>query len=401
MKNMLLLIVLFVAVTMAGAGNRWSAAQALSGAARASSQEATGVDFDSGRWQIKNPKAKVEQHLGRKSLHLPNGFAFLKDVVLENGVIEVDIAAPNLRSFVGIVFRFENEDDHEIVYFRPHKSGLEDAVQYTPSFNGSACWQLYSGKGFTTAVEFPREQWVHARIEISGLGGKIYLNNSEQPTLVIEDLKRGHSRGTVGLWSGANGGHFSNFTYKVEPVGERVDRKPPPVAAGIMARWELSEAFDVAQRDPETLPNAAEMKAMKWQRVGVEPPGMVVIDRYRRSPSIVRFFDEPSQRIGKREGRKVVFARATIYSESDQVRKMSLGYSDEVTVFLNSRPVFIGRSAFRFRDPGFLGIMDVENDAVYLDLKKGRNEIVLALADYFGGWGFISRIDDTRGVKLD
>ena len=80
---------------------------------------------------------------------------------------------------------------------------------------------------------------------------------------------------------------------------------------------------------------------------------------------------------------------------------MSLGYSDEVTVFLNSKPVFTGLSAFRFRDPGFLGVMDVENDAVYLDLKQGRNEIVLSLADYFGGWGFICRIDDTRGVKLD
>ena len=80
---------------------------------------------------------------------------------------------------------------------------------------------------------------------------------------------------------------------------------------------------------------------------------------------------------------------------------MSLGYSDEVTVFLNSRPVFTGKSAFRFRDPGFLGIMDVENDAIYLDLKKGRNEIVLGLADYFGGWGFICRLDNISGVRIE
>ena len=58
-------------------------------------------------------------------------------------------------------------------------------------------------------------------------------------------------------------------------------------------------------------------------------------------------------------------------------------------------------SAFRYRDPGFLGVMDVENDAVYLDLKRGATRSFWALADYFGGWGFICRIDDTRGVKLD
>jgi hypothetical protein len=72
---------------------------------------------------------------------------------------------------------------------------------------------------------------------------------------------------------------------------------------------------------------------------------------------------------------------------------MAIGYSDEVTVFLNSQPLFTGRSAFRFRDPGFLGIMDVENDAVYLPLKKGANELVLAVTDYFGGWGFICRLE--------
>jgi hypothetical protein len=359
------------------------------------------VPFDSDRWQVKDPKARVEEHLGRKSLYVQSGFAFLKDVAFEDGVIEVDIAPPKQRSFMGIVFRFESDDDHEIVYFRPHKSGLEDAVQYTPSFNGGAAWQLYSNKGFTSAVEIPNERWSHVRIEISGLGGKVFFNDSDKPVLVIEDLKRGYSRGTVGIWGGASGGHFANFTYKSAAAGERTERKPQPVAEGVLSKWELSEAFDDVKRDPETLPSESDMKAMKWQSVGAESPGMVVINRYRRSAAIVRFFAEPAERVGKREGRKVVFARAVVYSDRDQVKKMSFGYSDEATIFLNSKPVFTGRSAFRFRDPGFLGIMDVEDDAVYLDLKKGRNEIVLAVADYFGGWGFICRIDDARGVRLE
>jgi hypothetical protein len=400
MKTGFLLIILAVAVTLTVPGHR-AHAQETQASALLSPQEAASADFDSDRWQITDTKARKEDHLGRKSLYLRSGYASLKDVVFENGVIEVDIAAPNQASFVGIVFRFENAGDHEIVYFRPHKSGLEDAVQYTPSFNGAAAWQLYSGPGFTAAVEIPKEQWVHARIEISGLGGKVYFNNSDKPVLVIEDLKRGHSRGSVGLWGGANGGHFSNFTYRIAPAGERTEREKPPVASGILTKWELSEAFDSAQKDPEAIPSASEMKAMKWEAVGVEPPGMLVINRYRRSAATVPSFANLSERTGKREGRKVVFARTTIYSDRDQIRKMSLGYSDEVTVFLNSRPVFTGRSAFRYRDPGFLGIMDVENDALYLDLKKGRNEIVLGLADYFGGWGFICRIDDMRGVKIE
>jgi hypothetical protein len=45
--------------------------------------------------------------------------------------------------------------------------------------------------------------------------------------------------------------------------------------------------------------------------------------------------------------------------------------------------------------------MDVEDDSVYLNLKKGRNEIVLAVAEYFGGWGFICRIDEPQGLTFD
>ena len=128
---------------------------------------------------------------------------------------------------------------------------------------------------------------------------------------------------------------------------------------------------------------------------------MVVINRYRQTSGVVPFFREAAERTGKRDGRKAVFARTVINSDRDRIVKMSFGYSDEVSMFLNSKPVFTGRSAFRFRDPGFLGIMDVENDALYLSLKKGRNELVLGVADYFGGWGFICRLDDAIGVTSE
>jgi hypothetical protein len=367
----------------------------------ANAQPAAGVDFDSPRWQVVDANARREEHLGRRSLYLTSGFAFLKDVLFEDGVIEVDMATTSLTSFVGVVFRGESADDHEIVYFRPFKSGQPDAVQYTPSFNGSAGWQLYSGRGYTAAVEIPHERWVHVRIEVSGLAVRVFFNNSAEPVLVNEDLKRGYSRGSIGLWGIANGGHFSNFRYELKQPGERRAPPPPTFAPGTLTKWELSEAFDVTRRNPEALPGAAALGALKWQAVGVETPGMVVVDRYRRGPSKVVSFADPSRRVGARPERRVVYARATIYSDREQVKRMSLGYSDEATVFLNGRPLFTGRSAYRYRDPGFLGIMDVEDDAVYLDLKKGRNELVLAVAEYFGGWGFICRIDDPSGVKLE
>ncbi|HYU99818.1 MAG TPA: hypothetical protein VE977_13390, partial [Pyrinomonadaceae bacterium] len=89
---------------------------------------------------------------------------------------------------------------------------------------------------------------------------------------------------------------------------------------------------------------------------------------------------------------KVVYARTNIDSDREQVKKLYLGYSDEVSVFLNGKILFRGRSAQNFRDPGFLGIVNPENDTVYLPLKKGSNELMLAVSELGGGWGFICRL---------
>ncbi len=41
-----------------------------------------------------------------------------------------------------------------------------------------------------------------------------------------------------------------------------------------------------------------------------------------------------------------------------------------------------------------LGIINAENDAVYLPLKKGSNELMLAVSELGGGWGFVCRLAD-------
>ena len=93
---------------------------------------------------------------------------------------------------------------------------------------------------------------------------------------------------------------------------------------------------------------------------------------------------------------QLVYARTRIDSERDQTKKLYLGYSDDVSVFLNGAILYRGRSAQNFRDPAFLGIVDAENDAVYLPLKKGSNELVLAVSELGGGWGFIARLADVE-----
>ena len=162
---------------------------------------------------------------------------------------------------------------------------------------------------------------------------------------------------------------------------------------GTLTKWSLSPSYDALARNLERPLPPSESDAIHWQDVEAEPPGFVVINRYREAPHPrVSFQSDFSKRLEPQPGMKVVYARTNIDSDRDQVKKLYIGYSDDVSVFLNGKILYRGRSAQSFRDPGFLGIVNPENDAVYLPLKKGSNELMLAVSELGGGWGFICRL---------
>jgi hypothetical protein len=60
--------------------------------------------------------------------------------------------------------------------------------------------------------------------------------------------------------------------------------------------------------------------------VEAEPPGFVVIYRYREAPHLrVSFANDFSKRLELQPGTKVVYARTNIDSDRDQVKKLYLG----------------------------------------------------------------------------
>lgn len=350
------------------------------------------VPPDSPRWEFQG-QAKPTEYLGRKCLFFNGGAATLKDFELRDGVIDVDVATPASRGFFGIQFRITADGNNgEWVYLRQHKSGLPDAMQYTPVLNTGLNWQIYSGPGFTGAVEIPKNEWFHLRIEIAGARAKLFVKDMSKPALVIDDLKTDVQKGQIALAVLIGETYFSNFEVRETPAA-LWKRNPPPMPAGTLTKWKLSPSFDALTRNLEQPLAPTEISTIKWQKVEAESPGFVAVNRYRESPHPrVSFMNDFSKRLEPQKGMQVVYARTEIESDREQVKKLHLGYSDDVSVFLNGKILYRGRSAQYFRDPGFLGIMDAENDAVYLPLKKGRNELILAVSELGGGWGFICRL---------
>ena len=352
------------------------------------------IATDSAAWVFEGA-ARIDTMLGRRCVRVDGGQASVKDLELRDGIIDMDVTTPSPRGFFGLLFRSDSVNA-EYVYLRQHKSGKSDAMQYTPVLNTGLNWQLYGGPGFTGPVDIPRNEWFHMRLEFTGAQGKLFVKDMNAPALVMHDLKSGVQRGGVALAVLTGSTCFADIRVQSLPDSPWT-RHLPAMASGALTSWLISPSLDAQERNLERPLTAEQIAGMKWDKVDAEPPGLVPLNRYRESPHPrVTFQRDFSTRLDPQPGKRVVFARTEISSDRDQVKKLMLGYSDEVVVYLNGRPLYAGRSAQSFRDPDFLGIMDSENDAVFLPLRKGRNDLVLAISELGGGWGFIARLMGVR-----
>jgi hypothetical protein len=351
------------------------------------------VPPDSPQWDLQG--AKVTEYLGRKCIRTDGGGAVLKDFELRDGAIDVDIATPAIRGFFGIQFRLDKEGvNGEWIYLRQHESGQADAMQYTPILNTGLNWQLYNGPGFTGMVDIPKAEWFHLRLVLTGAQAKLFVNDLEKPALVMDDLKSGVQKGQLALAVLTGETYLANFVVRTTPDAPW-ERHLPPMRPNTIVKWSISPVFDALARDLEKPLAPAESRSIHWQDVEAEPPGLVALYRYFEAPHLrVTFQSDFSTRLKPQPGTKLVYAKTNIDSDRDQVKKLLLGYSDDVSVFLNGQILYRGRSAQAFRDPRFLGIVNPENDGVYLPLKKGKNELMLALSELGGGWGFTCQLMD-------
>ena len=342
--------------------------------------------FDPTRWTILDPAGKAMPYLGAPSIFLDNGVALLRDSSFGDGTIEFDIALHGHASFAGVLFRGESPSDYELVYLRPHRSRQWDALQYTPVFHGSAAWQLYTGDGYTAAAELPANRWLHVKLVVDGCTAKLYVDRAADPQLVIKDLKRPWVRGQVGLWGSLGGANFTNVTVTPSSAQAPAARQEPGPASGVISAWELSQVWDVAKVSPRGLPDPRLVGAIDWKAVTAEPSGLLNIARFRE-PVVASLASPP------KGSRDVVFARTVITSAQARRVRLVFGYSDGIHIFFNGRLLFEGESRFQSRDPGSLGVMSLGPDAIYLDLAPGRNELVFAVSETFGGWGLAARIE--------
>jgi hypothetical protein len=345
------------------------------------------VPFDSGRWTWSARESRVEDHLGRKSLCLKGGIATVDGVRFTDGAIEFDVAFTAERGFMGGIWRVQDPKNYEELYLRPHQSGNPDANQYTPVFHGVAGWQLYVGKRYAAPVTYRCNEWIPIKILFAGPQAEIYIQDREKPVLFIDRLKRSTGPGGVGVSAlDFAPAHFSNFAYAegTLPLQGRPG-EPERAPEGIIPAWQVSDAVRESTVDGKLALAAADLAARTWTRLEAEPSGLANLARVQ----------------GVQLGKNTVFARKVVHSSREQTQRLDFGFSNRVRVYCNGRLLFEGNDSARSRDYRFLGSIGYF-DALYLPLREGDNEIVMAVTENedLGGWGVQAKFADPTGITL-
>jgi len=187
--------------------------------------------------KLVNVKAEAVTFKGRKAVRIHDAaspdlgdegrLAVLPLTDFQDGVIEVDLtgeprpgAGEGARGFVGIAFRVAPDQSRfECIYLRPTNGRAEDqvrrnhSVQYisVPGFPWHLLRKEFPEK-YESYVDLVAGEWTKVRIEVRGDKARLFVNGLEQPTLLINDLKQGQSKGSVALWIGPETlAHFANL----------------------------------------------------------------------------------------------------------------------------------------------------------------------------------------------
>ena len=339
----------------------------------------TAVPFDSPRWKITGEEAVKETHLGQPALRLKSGNALLTDANFKNGIIEFDIALSKARYFPGIDFRMQDDANFEEYYLRPHQSGNPDAMQYTPVYNREGGFQLYYGTGYNNAVVLPFDRWLHIKMVVKEKEAEIYFDNGTEPVLYINPLHREPAAGMIALenpWDAV--AWYSNFVYTpTDVVTIRSTRQFPKLPAGTITSWDVSTVFSEKQVNGHTKLLATDTALLHWKTLWADHNGITNV----------------AVLSGVTEEKNTVFVRKVIDMPATRIQKLNFGFSDKARVYLNGRLLYEGHDEFITRDYRFLGTIGYW-DALYLPLQKGRNELLIAISETFGGWGVKAQLTE-------
>lgn len=350
--------------------------------------EGIAIAMTADRWQTKE-NAEFFRQLGfyHGLMRLNSGIAVLKDITFSNGTIEFDVNTVG-RGAPGIAFRQQDEKNFELVYLRPDPAcpAFRACVQYTPQTQGVLLWDLFPQ--YQARAPLRENGWNHIRMVISGRRMNVFVNDAPSPTLEVDRLEGDAMAGGVHLEGPATFANMLITPERVDGLSPEPAKDPTDGDRGLVRNWRLSP-FSALPNGKDAMYNEMPGASAEWKSIGTERNGLVNLSREYGRP-----LPEPN--------RAVAWLKTTITSDRKQAKKVEIGWTRELWVFVNGKLAYADQNLWeqegsrKFPD----GRCSLENGAFTLPLEAGDNEVTVALANNFFGWGLMLRLADPEGVHL-
>ncbi len=337
-------------------------------------------------WVYQEGKVAFVEYKGKKSMKLApqSGQVVLKDVVFKDGTIEFDVEPVPTEFAQAIYFHRKDDQEQEIFYLRVGTMDnhlTNNAIQYTPYFDGINMWDMYPQ--YQAPALIKKDEWNHVKLVISGHQMRVYMNHQPRPVLEIPKLEGNLTEGSI-AFEGAS--HIANVQVKANETESLCPQEGIDLTnheANYLRKWAITSPSDLLLG--QEVATATQARAETYlDSIAAERGGFVNLTR----------------KFGGNKSRKVVWLKTKITAKEAIKTKLQLGFSDEVWVFLNNQMVFVDKNLFQQppmrRYPE--GRMSKDNASFPISLKEGDNELVLAVANDFYGWGVIARLESTEGI---
>lgn len=343
------------------------------------------IPLDTLHWSITTKSFVAEKYKGKNSVYVQGGSIILKDAEFINGTIEFDVFLKEEQAFPGVEFRVIGGNSEQF-FLRPHLSGKPDANQAAPKVNGITPFQLNFGPKYSFPYTYKYDDWTHVKVVVNDNKAQVFLDYSDKPNLSWY-LSHLPAKGGIAIRGGRfSGMHLADIRVDKKATSlidfKPIERKP---IKELIQQWEISDMFE--EKKLENANNLNEIiNNITWQgKLNIEEGTAANISRIQ-----LLYNGEPGN---------TVFARVIINSDKNQLKLFEFGYSDRVVAILNGTPIYKGNNKWRSRDYRYLGTIGLF-DAVYLNLKKGKNELLMAVSEDFGGWLITGKFKDNAGLKI-
>ena len=268
-------------------------------------------------------------------MRLNSGKAVLKDITFTNGTIEFDVNTIG-RGAPGIAFRQQDEGNFELLCLRPDPScpAFRACMQYAPQTHGVLLWDLFPQ--YQTRAPLREKGWNHIKMVVSGRRMNVFVNDSASPTLEVRRLEGDALKGGLHL---EGPGTFANMAITpdaVDGLSPEPARDPLDGDRGLVRNWRLSE-FSPLPNGKDAMYIEMPAASREWKTIGTERNGLVNLSRVYGRP-----LPEPN--------RSVAWLKTTIASDRKQTKKVEIGWTRELWVFINGKLVYAGKNLWELEE---------------------------------------------------